>query len=315
MAYRADSVPPMRREDDGLSARDAATPRHSPLRATASSVEYQSGTKRDTAPRGERRGARHPALVPDETRQLLEQGDIQTANFMEQIAIDMVSLWANSVSVRLTPGDKRALRDPRLVTRMQAGACLLWRHFGHDIWQESSCWTSDTMRGWAAMAVREVPESSLSARLRLASPYADDHHFSVREWAWIGPRPFVASQPLQAITELTAWTTSDSWRIRRFCSEATRPIGVWGCHAPLLKRQPSLALTLLEHLRGDAAEPVRKSVSNWLCDAARSDEAWVVTLCKEWQATTEESAEFTHDIVRRVTVRLRRRGKTSPRLL
>ena len=92
--------------------------------------------------------------------------------------------------------------------------------------------SSDTVRGWACFAVGAQSLRHLSSAAAVAElltqirPFADDPHFTVREWAWMAIRnPLVARLP-EAITALSSWTSEPSPRVRRFASEALRPRGV-----------------------------------------------------------------------------------------
>jgi 3-methyladenine DNA glycosylase AlkC len=226
-------------------------------------------------------GARHPDLVPRATLDRLEAGDDACANFMEQTALDMGQLFgALFPSLEIPKGLSVC---PRLVTRMRIAANALWNAFGPPLFCDAPAWPSDTARGWAAMAVGLVPNADWAGRLSLAARFGSDHHFAVREWAWLGIRDHVVDEPLRAIRNLSGWALAPDPNLRRFASEATRPIGVWSRHVPALKHDPSAGLPLLEALMLDESQYVRTSVGNWLNDASKSNPIWVQTLCQQWR--------------------------------
>src|SRR4051794_1089157 len=72
-------------------------------------------------------GARRPADVPRAVLQALEQG-AESANHMEQIALDMGVLWANLMP-RLADRAP-AFQCAGLVTQMRVGGSLLWEALG-----------------------------------------------------------------------------------------------------------------------------------------------------------------------------------------
>jgi 3-methyladenine DNA glycosylase AlkC len=208
---------------------------------------------------------------------------------MEQIAMDMGALLAFQFPDVADRADD--LRNAGLVTRMRAGGKVLYERYGLDVSESAAAWTSDTARGWAAMAVGLVPNLEFDQRLALTRPFADDTHFAVREWAWLSLRPHVADDVFGAIHALAQWTSEESERLRRFTTEVTRPRGVWSVHLPVLKSTPELGLPLLEPLRSDTSRYVQDSVANWLNDASKSQPLWVRQLCERWAASEEGSTK------------------------
>ena len=147
---------------------------------------------------------------------------------MEQIAIDMGALLETAFPELADQADR--LRAGGLVTKMRAGGQVLFEALGKEAWVAAGESTSDSVRGWGAMAVAACPELSLDERLAHLRPFADDPHFAVREWAWLSFRPTVAAELGGAIGVLRRWTAETSPNLRRFASEATRPRGVVGSH-------------------------------------------------------------------------------------
>jgi 3-methyladenine DNA glycosylase AlkC len=218
--------------------------------------------------------------VPGDVLRNLNAGLDETVNLMEVIAVDHQSLMR--VVFPGLPCEIASLRSPRLLDRMTTGGSLLLAAYGSRLWAISSSFRSDVVRGWAAMAVGKVPGIALCERLDLARSFAADSHFAVREWAWLGVRNHIVERPLEAVNALHSWVQDDSCNVRRFASEATRPIGVWSKHIPLLKEEPRHALPLLNGLRDDSSRYVRLSLGNWLNDASRSRPEWVSDVCRTW---------------------------------
>jgi 3-methyladenine DNA glycosylase AlkC len=227
-----------------------------------------------------RTGATHPSRVPDDVLEALHKAETETTNLMEQIAMDM-SLHLGYLFPDLAR-DAGQLSGLRLVERMRVAGRILLENVGEEIFQDAPTWRSDTARGWAAMAVGDVPGLALAQRLELSRPFAVDPHFAVREWAWLGIRRHICADPVDALTKLEPWCRHESPSLRRFASEATRPIGVWSSHIPMLKKKPELAERLLCTLVPDASRYVNTSVGNWLNDASRSRPSWVIATCSRW---------------------------------
>lgn len=241
-----------------------------------------------------RRGARAPNLVTPDIRRALEAGE-PSVNHMEQIAIDMGCLLANTFSEFGQQADR--LRTGGLVCKMRVGGEILWEGLGEEAWSVTAQHQSDSVRGWGAMAVGACPARSLVERLALVEPFADDPHFAVREWAWLALRPHIVKDPREAIELLTPWTSSSSPRLRRFASEVTRPRGVWSVHIPVLKQTPQLALGLLDALHADPELYVQNSVGNWLNDASKTTPTWVKHTCRAW--LDKSNLPSTHRICKR----------------
>lgn len=234
-----------------------------------------------------RRGARRPDLVPVEVLAQLHRGETETVNLMEQIAMSFSAL---SRSVFPDAPHVEDLDDPRLVYRMRAGGRLVLDMYGRDRLSLIQAHPSDTVRAWGAMAVGAGNGVPLADRLDQIRTFADDPHFAVREWAWISTRPWITADLSQALHLLSHWIEEESPFLRRFAIESTRPRGVWAAHIPALKRNPALAVHLLEPLADDPHRYVQDSVANWLNDAARSQPQWVENLCRTWASRSDSPA-------------------------
>lgn len=231
-------------------------------------------------------GARHPSLVPKEVLRSLELGH-PSVNHMEQIAFDMGALLQRSFPD--LAGQAVRLRTGGLVAKMRIGGLVLFEAYGADSWQRAASHDSDTVRGWGAMSLGSsgLPLAELLEEMEV---FADDSHFAVREWAWLGVRSRIIAEPLEAVVCLAARSLSRSPRVRRFASEATRPRGVWSAHVPLFKENPAIASAVLEPLREDQSEYVQLSVGNWLNDASKSQPKWVERTCREWLKDSRSDA-------------------------
>lgn len=234
-----------------------------------------------------RRGARHPSLVPSEILAELERG-AESANHMEQIALDM-----GAVLTFAFPGlasFAKRLRHGGLVARMRMAGRILWEEAGAEGVAAAATHSSDTVRGWAAMAVGVRNDLALDERLSMIRVFADDHHFAVREWAWLSVRGRISDQLDHALLLLQPWSSAPSANLRRFSSEVTRPRGVWSKHIRALRVEPWKGLPVIEPLRSDPSPYVQTSVSNWLNDASKDHPGWVAHVCEEWLGESASSS-------------------------
>ncbi len=239
-----------------------------------------------------RKGASRAADIPPEVLERLSLGEISALTLTECLAVDQARLLRR-VFPELS-ADTLALADAAcqqgILKRMAAIAQLLWSACGPAALARCRDHAADTVRGWACFMIGAAPGLSLEARLDAIAPLADDDHFGVREWAWMALRPALTGQLGDAIAQLTPWTASPSERLRRFACEALRPRGVWCAHLAALKRDPALALPILQALRADPAVYVQDSVANWLNDAGKDQGEWVRSLCARWQQEAEGDA-------------------------
>lgn len=230
------------------------------------------------APTRRRVGAIKPSLVPADVRFALDRGEIETANLMEQIAIDLEELTRQ----RLPEAFEKGLSSMPFKTRMLTAARRLSATIEPgDVRRrvENEC---DTVRSIGALAVGLDGSSGTLRRLERLRSFADDEHFGVREWAWIGLREERGPEVVELLGDLTRWTTADSPNVRRFASEITRPSGVWTPHLKTLHADPSLADELLDSLSCDASRYVQLSVGNWMNDLRNTAPSFVRNRCTRW---------------------------------
>lgn len=223
----------------------------------------------------------------DLTERLLQlnAGTATSRNLAEGLSVDFALLLQAALGGRAPEAEERMRRaaDRGVTGRMKLAGQLLLEYAGAESLPKWQGHVSDTVRGWACTMIGQLAGMSLADRLTLIRPSADDEHFGVREWAWIAMRPYLAQDVEASIRLLVPWTADASASIRRFACESMRPRGVWCAHIDILKRQPELALPLLEPLKADPARYVQLSVGNWLNDAAKTRPDWAREVCARWQ--------------------------------
>lgn len=247
-----------------------------------------------------RAGARRMADVTPEIRARLNAGEIESATLAELLCVDFACLLrtispraAERVPPTLTGGEGGL----GITRRNEMVARVLIETHGRDALELCVDHRSDAVRGWACYVVGMLDGLTLRKRLDLIRPLADDPSSGVREWAWIGMRPRIATELDDAIRMLVPWTASRSANLRRYASEITRPRGVWCAHIDSLKKEPKPGLAILEPLRDDPAKYVQDSVANWLNDASKLRPEWVASVCRAW--LRESPTKATERICRR----------------
>lgn len=238
-----------------------------------------------------RKGYSRRADIPLALTGSLNRGEIETATLAEQLAVDFLKLlraldgWKGDREAALAVLRRHDIASHGILKRMQLAAAALGHHGGfHE--QEALLQLmrhrSDMVRGVGCYVIGTHPALNFQQKLEWLRPLAADHHFGVREWAWLALRPEAVASPQQAIALLQEWASDRDANIRRFAVEVTRPRGVWARHIPLLRQQPQHGLPILEPCSNDVSRYVQNSVANWLNDAAKDHPAWVRKVCRGW---------------------------------
>lgn len=126
------------------------------------------------------------------------------------------------------------------------------------------------------------PEESLAAMRRLT------HLFS----AEFAIRPFLIEHTELTMRHLHDWIADDSEHVRRLVSEGTRPRLPWGIRLKQFQADPSPALPLLEALKDDPSDYVRRSVANHLNDISKDHPDIAVAVCARWRDGSGEHRQW-----------------------
>jgi 3-methyladenine DNA glycosylase AlkC len=97
-------------------------------------------------------------------------------------------------------------------------------------------------------------------------------------------RPFIVRYQDRTMDQMLTWAGHEHPDVRRLSSEGCRPRLPWGMGLPALKADPGLILPILERLKADEAETVRRSVANNLNDISKDNPEVVIDVLQRWQA-------------------------------
>ena len=134
--------------------------------------------------------------------------------------------------------------------------------------------------GWAILPFGEYvaahgldhPKDSLAALREL----------TIRSTSEFAIRPFVVRHADETLRTLKAWAKDKNEHVRRLVSEGTRPRLPWGMQLKSFVKDPAPILPLLEALRDDPSEYVRRSVANSLNDIAKDHPDLVAAIAGRW---------------------------------
>jgi len=118
-------------------------------------------------------------------------------------------------------------------------------------------------------------------------------------------RPFIIRHFEITYRHLLAWVEDCDDNVRRLVSEGTRPRLPWGQRLPDFCQDPSPVLVLLELLKDDGSETVRRSVANNLNDIAKDHPDQVICTCHRW---LKNASPERHRIIRHATRSLVKAG-------
>jgi 3-methyladenine DNA glycosylase AlkC len=102
-------------------------------------------------------------------------------------------------------------------------------------------------------------------------------------------RPFIIKYSERMIAQMIEWSLHENHHVRRLASEGSRPRLPWAMALPELKRNPNPILPLLENLKNDPSEYVRRSVANNLNDIAKDNPEIVINIAKQWKGKSKET--------------------------
>ena len=102
-------------------------------------------------------------------------------------------------------------------------------------------------------------------------------------------RPFLLKFNGKMISRMKKWSKHENFKVRRLASEGSRPRLPWAMAIPYLKEDPSPILPILENLKNDPSEWVRRSVANNLNDIAKDHPDLVIRLARKWKGISKET--------------------------
>jgi len=105
-------------------------------------------------------------------------------------------------------------------------------------------------------------------------------------------RPFIEKYPRPMMAQMLAWAGHEHAGVRRLASEGCRPRLPWGIRLHDLVADPAPILPILEKLKHDPSESVRRSLANNLNDISKDHPDVVLDLLRRWNAAEEGDEEI-----------------------
>ncbi|WP_244112726.1 DNA alkylation repair protein [Burkholderia gladioli] len=95
-------------------------------------------------------------------------------------------------------------------------------------------------------------------------------------------REFLRDDPRRALATLRDWSRHEDQAVRRLASEGSRPRLPWSFRLREIEADPALAAPILDNLRADPSDYVRRSVANHLNDVTKLHPDWVLERAAAW---------------------------------
>jgi len=102
-------------------------------------------------------------------------------------------------------------------------------------------------------------------------------------------RPFLIKYGERFLKQMIKWSKHKSAAVRRLASEGSRPRLPWAMAVPFIKQSPEKVLPILEQLKNDPSDSVRRSVANSLNDIAKDRPEIVLEIAKKWKGISKET--------------------------
>ncbi len=126
--------------------------------------------------------------------------------------------------------------------------------------------------GYVALYGLDAYEESISAL----------EHFTKYSSSEFAVRPFIKKYPNRMMAQMAIWAESSNPHVRRLASEGCRPRLPWAMALPEFKENPDPVLKILEELKHDESEYVRRSVANNLNDISKDNPQLLLDVAKKW---------------------------------
>ncbi|MGI9584582.1 MAG: DNA alkylation repair protein, partial [Acidimicrobiia bacterium] len=115
-------------------------------------------------------------------------------------------------------------------------------------------------------------EPSMTAQYELTKRFTAE--FSIRA--------FLERYPDETLERLAVWATDDNVHVRRLVSEGSRPRLPWAPRLQQFQEDPTPVVELLDMLKDDDEEYVRRSVANNLNDISKDHPGVAVQIAERW---------------------------------
>ena len=105
-------------------------------------------------------------------------------------------------------------------------------------------------------------------------------------------RPFIVKYPEVLMAQMLTWAGHEDPGVRRLASEGCRPRLPWGIRLQDLVKDPTPILPILEKLKHDPSESVRRSVANNFNDISKDNPDVALDRLRRWNVEEGDNEEI-----------------------
>lgn len=215
---------------------------------------------------------------------------------VEAMARHLKRVWAGFDAKGFTRAATKDFKSQELKQRATAIAAALAAHLPKDVPRALKILTAslrpldkageriaDESKGVAGWAIWPMGEYvAAHGQEHVAESLAALRELTIRSTSEFAIRPFLARHPKQTLAALKSWLKDPNHHVRRLVSEGSRPRLPWGLRLKSFVADPAPILPLLEALKDDPSEYVRRSVANSLNDIAKDHPDLVAQIAARW---------------------------------
>lgn len=146
---------------------------------------------------------------------------------------------------------------------------------------------ADDYSGFDRMVFPDFVEQFGTGHWALSIPALEQ--FTQRASSEFGIRPFLLQDPERGIQQMLSWAGHENEHVRRLASEGCRPRLPWAGNLPVFQKDPSPLIPILDTLKNDPSEYVRRSVANNLNDISKDHPEQMLDLCERWFGQSKDT--------------------------
>jgi len=202
--------------------------------------------------------------------------------FNAEVFIDSASANFEQLELKQRSNQIKAAMVGCLPARFEHAAEILLASLGAELEDDLSAgYVGEAgISGWAVMPMADYVAEQGCGHFDLSMMLF--YEMTKRSSSEFAIRYFLVAMPEQTLLKLKAWVNDENQHVRRLVSEGTRPRLPWGMRLAVFVNNPHPVIALLECLKDDEKEYVRRSVANNLNDIAKDHPDVVADIAEKW---------------------------------